>query len=168
MFHAMRRKRQLLTEEQSLEILRRGTSGVLSMQGDDGYAYGVPLSYVYKEGKLYFHSAVSGHKLDCIRREGRVSFCVIGQDQVMPAEYTTYFRSVIVFGRARVLGDEAEKRRALELLAEKYAPGPGEARRLEVEKELPRVCIVELSVEHMTGKEAVELVREKRGGGPKA
>ena len=158
MFHAMRRKRQLLTEEQSLEILRRGTSGVLSMQGDDGYAYGVPLSYVYKEGKLYFHSAVSGHKLDCIRREGRVSFCVIGQDQVMPAEYTTYFRSVIVFGRVRILQDHAEITAALRALGERYAPADAAGLEREIARELCRVCVLELAVEHMTGKEAIELV----------
>jgi len=168
MFREMRRGGQALSAAECAAALEAGTSGVLAVSGDGGYPYAVPLSYVFCGDRLFFHCAKSGHKLDAIARCDKVSFCVIDRDSVVPEKFTTYFRSVIVFGRARVLGDEAEKRRALELLAEKYAPGPGEARRLEVEKELPRVCIVELSVEHMTGKEAVELVREKRGGGPKA
>ena len=80
MFRDMRRKNQLLPPEEAESILRQGTSGVLSLLGDGGYPYGVPLSYVYHNGRLYFHCAKAGHKLDAIRREGKCSFCVIAQD----------------------------------------------------------------------------------------
>ena len=100
MFREMRRKMQALTAEETAEILKRNTSGVLSLNGDDGYPYGVPLSYVYLDSKLYFHCAGAGHKLDSILKDDKVSFCVIDQDQVVGEEYTTYFRSVIAFGRA--------------------------------------------------------------------
>lgn len=94
-----------------------------AVAGDGGYPYAVPLSYVYQEGTLFFHCAKAGHKLDALRRCSKASFCVIDQDQVVPPEYTTYFRSVIAFGRTRILEDEAEKQAAIWLLAEKYCPG---------------------------------------------
>ena len=112
MFREMRRKNQILSQAECLAVLDRGTSGVLAVQGDGGWPYAVPLSYVYEDGRLWFHCARTGHKLDAIRREPRVSFCVVDQDQVVPQEYTTYFRSVIVFGTIRVLTDDGEKRRA--------------------------------------------------------
>ena len=104
MFCEMRRSKQALTAEEVAEILKRNTSGVLAVSGDGGYPYAVPLSYVYLDSKLYFHCAGTGHKLDSILKDDKVSFCVIDQDQVVGEEYTTYFRSVVVFGRARVLG----------------------------------------------------------------
>mgnify|MGYP003224104069 CR=1 FL=1 len=89
MFREMRRSRQQLTREEAEAVLSRGTSGVLSVLGDEGYPYGVPLSYVYHDGKLYFHWARSGHKLDAVRACPKASFCVVDQDQVVSREYTT-------------------------------------------------------------------------------
>lgn len=87
----MRRKRQLLPTEESVAILERMTNGTLALHGDDGYPYAVPVSYVYADGKIYFHSAMQGHKVDAILRNDKVSFCVVEQDEVKPAEFTTYF-----------------------------------------------------------------------------
>lgn len=84
MFREMRRKKQLLPEEEAIAILKEGTFGVLALSGDDGYPYAVPISYVYEGGKLWFHCAKSGHKLDAIRREPKASFCVTAQDKVVP------------------------------------------------------------------------------------
>ena len=95
----MRRKRQQLSDEESYAILQKATSGTLALLGDGGYPYAVPISYVFCEGKLYFHSALSGHKVDAIRSCDRASFCVVAQDDVKPELYTTFFRSVIAFGR---------------------------------------------------------------------
>lgn len=161
MFREMRRKKQLLPEEEAIAILKEGTSGVLALSGDDGYPYAVPISYVYEGGKLWFHCAKSGHKLDAIRREPKASFCVIAQDKVVPEEYTTYFRSVIAFGTIRVLEGE-EMRPAIERLALKYSPLESEeSRREEIEKTWKALCILELEVEHLTGKEAIELTRQR-------
>ena len=159
MFREMRRKMQALTAEETAEILKRNTSGVLSLNGDDGYPYGVPLSYVYLDSKLYFHCAGAGHKLDSILKDDKVSFCVIDQDQVVGEEYTSYFRSVIAFGRARVL-EGAEKLRPLVELCEKYYPGHLEQTRQKAEHALKNVSIVEVTIEHMTGKTAMELVKK--------
>lgn len=162
MFREMRRIRQQLPQEKNIEILTRGTSGVLSVLGDEGYPYGVPMSYVYQDGTIYFHCGMSGHKLDAIAKNEKVCFCVIDQDQVVETEYTSYFRSVIVFGKARVIHDITEKRQTLELLAKRYAPNHPEGRNAEIERQFERVCMISLSIDHMTGKEAIELVQKSR------
>lgn len=160
MFREMRRHRQQLPADVCAAVLARGTSGVLAVAGDDGYPYAVPLSYVYDGGRLYFHCARSGHKLDALRRCPRASFCVVDQDRVMPAEYTTYFRSVIAFGTVRILEDDGEKRAAIELLARRYAPDDTEENRSAfIAREWAPLCMLEMTVEHMTGKEAIELRR---------
>lgn len=163
MFRAMRRKKQALSEQECAAILRRGTSGVLALEGDGGYPYAVPLSYVYDGNAILFHCAKSGHKLDAVRRNPKASFCVVDQDRVIPEAYTTYFRSVIVFGHVRVLEEEVEKRAAIEKLAHRYAPDDTEEnRRKAIEREYAPLCMLELTIEHMTGKEAIELTRERK------
>ena len=162
MFREMRRKRQQLDEAACRAVLERGTSGVLAVSGDDGYPYAVPLSYVYNGGKLFFHSAKSGHKIDAIIRSSKVSFCVIDQDQIVPEEYTTYFRSVIAFGTVRILEDDNEKREAVRMLTVKYAPDDSEENREQaIEREWKPLCMLEMKNEHMTGKEAIELAVKK-------
>ena len=161
MFRPMRRFKQQLNQEESRAVLERGTSGVLALAGDGGYPYAVPISYALDGDRLIFHCAKSGHKLDAIRREPKASFCVTAQDKVVPEEYTTYFRSVIAFGTIRVLEGE-EMRPAIERLALKYSPLESEeSRREEIEKTWKALCILELEVEHLTGKEAIELTRQR-------
>lgn len=161
-FREMRRKKQLISKEESEEVLKRGTSGVLAVNGDGGYPYAVPLSYVYYEGKIFFHCAKEGHKIDAVRENDKVSFCVIDKDEIIPEEYTTYFRSVVVFGKARIMEEEKEVRKAIEILAEKYAPEDDAANRdRAIKREIGSMLMVEISIEHMTGKEAIELVRKR-------
>ncbi|HIY26554.1 MAG TPA: pyridoxamine 5'-phosphate oxidase family protein [Candidatus Acutalibacter pullistercoris] len=159
MFREMRRKRQALTQAQCQAILEQGSCGVLALSGDGGYPYAVPLSYLYHQGKLYFHSAKSGHKLDALRREPKASFCVVAQDQVAPLEYTTLYRSVIVFGRLRELEDDREKRAAIETLALKYAPQDTPAHREEaIRRDWGPLCVLELTPEHISGKQGKNLI----------
>ena len=158
----MRRKKQALSEAKIIEILCRGTSGVLALLGDDDYPYAVPISYVYDDGKIYFHSAKSGHKIDAIEKTAKASFCVIDQDTLVPQQYTTFFRSVIAFGKIRVIEDEREKRTAIEKLAVKYAPKDAEEnRRRAIERDWKPLCMLEMTIEHVAGKEAIELVKRK-------
>ena len=158
-FRPMRRHRQQLSREECERILGRCTSGVLALTGDGGYPYAVPLSYVYADGAIIFHSAVEGHKVDAIRRDSRCSFCVIEQDEIKPAEFTTYFRSVIVFGRIQILENDNEKVRALRLLGSRYSPGDEPGLQHEIDKSLDHVLLLRLDVEHLSGKQAIELVR---------
>lgn len=159
----MRRKRQQLSDEESYAILQKATSGTLALLGDGGYPYAVPISYVFSEGKLYFHSALSGHKVDAIRGCDRASFCVVAQDDVKPALYTTFFRSVIAFGRIHIVDDEAEKLAAARLLGNRYNPHQDEALQKELENGLARMLVIRLDIEHLTGKESIELVGQRNG-----
>ncbi|MDE7277906.1 MAG: pyridoxamine 5'-phosphate oxidase family protein [Lachnospiraceae bacterium] len=162
MFREMRRKKQILSEEETVEVLNRGTSGVLALLGDDDYPYAVPLSYVYCDSKIYFHGAKSGHKIDAAKKCDKASFCVIDKDDVVPEEYTTYFKSVIAFGKVRILEDEAEKRKAIEILSEKYYPDNSEeGRSMEIDREWSPLCMMEFSIEYLSGKKAIELVNEQ-------
>ena len=118
MFREMRRFKQLLPQETAIEILNRNTSGTLALIGDNDYPYAVPISYVYIDGKLYFHSAKSGHKIDAIIKHEKASFCVIDQDHIVPEKYTTYFRSVITLDNQQITKMEFLKK--LILLSETW------------------------------------------------
>ncbi len=161
MFRGMRRKRQLLSEAETIAMLQSCSSGVLAVQGDDDYPYAVPLSFAFEDGRLFFHSAMAGHKIDAISRNEKVSFCVIAADDVVQSTFTTHFRSAIVFGRARILTEDGEKRHALESLVRKYSPDYLEAADSEIERDWNRVCAIELAIEYMTGKAAIEIARER-------
>lgn len=159
-FRPMRRIRQQLSEEESISILQETTAGTLALLGDNGYPYVVPISYVYAEGRLFFHSALSGHKIDAIRNCDKASFCVIAQDDVQPSKYTTFYRSVIAFGRIHIIEDEAEKLKTARMLGNRYNPNQEEALQKELEKGFSRMVMICFDIEHLTGKEAIELVKK--------
>ena len=163
MFREMRRSKQILSREAAEKILREGEFGVLALSGDDGYPYAVPINYAVEGNKIYFHSAKIGHKIDAINRNDKVSFCVVDKHEVVAEEFTTYFSSAIAFGRIRIVDDnnDPDKLRGLELLADKYSSTASLVRR---EKELSRLSalvVPVMTIEHLTGKAARELV--KRG-----
>jgi nitroimidazol reductase NimA-like FMN-containing flavoprotein (pyridoxamine 5'-phosphate oxidase superfamily) len=163
MFREMRRKKQILAAEECIEILEKRTSGVLAVSGDDDYPYAVPLSYVYRDGRIYFHSALSGHKIDAINKHNKVSFCVIDKDEIVPEKFTTYFRSVIVFGNASIIDNDDEKLQAIECLACKYSPKQSEEElKHEIQKGFRHMHIIRITIEHITGKEAIELSRARK------
>jgi nitroimidazol reductase NimA-like FMN-containing flavoprotein (pyridoxamine 5'-phosphate oxidase superfamily) len=158
MFREIRLKKQQLPAEEALAIIKSATSCVLGVNGDDGYPYTVPVSHAYADGRIYFHCATKGHKLDSINRNDRVSLCVVQQDKVIPEELNTLYRSVIVFGRARILTAEAEKRAAIEKIGERFASKHPDVARKAIEKEWNAFSVVEVTIEHITGKAALELL----------
>ena len=163
MFREMRRRKQVLEEDEVIAILEKEKSGVLALLGDDDYPYAVPISYVYYDSKLYFHGGKNGHKIDAIKKYEKASFCVIAQDQIIPEEYTTYFRSVIAFGKIRIMQDETEMRKAIMALAAKYHPTDSpQGREDAINREWKPLCVIEFEIDHMTGKEAIELVRARQ------
>ena len=160
MFREMRRFKQQIPQQEAIAILEQGQTGILAVNGDDGYPYPVPVNYVYKDGKIYFHGARAGHKFDAMARDSKVSFCVIQKDDIVPEELTDYFRSVIAFGRVRLLeGDELYQ--AAYNLSMKYYDNP-EAVRAEIEGSLNRLACFEITIEHLTGKEAKELMAQRK------
>ena len=151
-----------MPKESTEEILKNGLTGVLAVTGDNEYPYVVPLNYVYEDGKIYFHCARSGHKLDAIRRCSKVSFCVIDNDRIVPEQFTTDYRSAIVFGNAREVVDDIEKYRIMRLLNNKYAPGLFEEGEKEIQKDWKILCVILIEIEYLTGKEAMEQVRKAK------
>lgn len=162
MFREMRRSNQQLTPDECVEILFKGTSGVLAVCGDDDYPYAVPLSYAYRDGALWFHGALTGHKIDAIERSSKVSFCVIDKDEVVPEKLTTVYRSVIAFGKAHVLDDERKIAQGARIIGEKYLPGGRDHVEAEIAQSMPKLNVIRMDIEHMTGKEGVELTAQKK------
>lgn len=160
MFRDMRRIKQLLTKGKIEEILNRSTSGVLGVNGDDGYPYTVPISYAYEDGKLFFHSAKAGHKIDSIINDDKVTFSIIDKDEVIQDTFTSHFRSVSIFGRARILTEDNEKQHAFELLVKKYSPDFIKEGLQEIKDTWNRVYLIEIEIEHMTGKAAMAILNE--------
>ena len=99
MFRKMRRHDRDMIFNDTIELLKNGQYGVLSISGDEGYPYGIPLNYVYDEGQIYFHSALEGHKIDGINRNNKVSFCIVGEVETIPNKFSTRYRSVIAIGK---------------------------------------------------------------------
>ena len=161
MFREMRRGRQALSGPETLEILERNTSGTLAVLGDGGYPYAVPLSYVYYGGRLYFHCARSGHKLDAVRACDKASFCVIDRDEVLPEKFTTKYRSAIVFGRVREITEPAEIEGIMRALAGKYSPREGEEAFQHEMRTSGTLCVLALEIEHLSGKQGKELLMER-------
>lgn len=157
----MRRFKQQLSFEECVELLNSTTSGVLALCGDDGQPYGVPLSHVYHDGKLYFHSALSGHKVDLIAQNANASFTVICQDEIHPERFTTYFKSVIAFGKIRIVDSETDKQRILEILGRRCNPNDAMGLDAEIRSGFSRCLALEMHIDKISGKQAIELVNHR-------
>lgn len=136
-----------------MRILEEGEYGVLSTVDGNGQPYGVPLNYALREGNLYFHCALEGHKLDNLLANEKVSFCVVGRTRVIPADFTSEFESVIVSGTAEMLFG-AEKYQALLSLIEKYSAGFAEEGRRYIEKLDSETAAVAIRIGSLTGKQS--------------
>lgn len=160
MFRELRRCKQFLSPEEIKTVLLRCTNGVLAFIGDNGYPYAVPLSYVYYNEKIYFHSAKAGHKIESIKRDPRISLAVIDEDAIVSGEFTSYFTSVIAFGKARIVEGQ-ERIEALRAFVEKYSGDQPQ----EIKEKNINGCmqshIVAIDIEYLTGKQAEKLVKKK-------
>ncbi len=151
MHRSVRRKDREISLETATRLLAQGEYGFLATVGKDGQAYGVPLNYVFKNNSLYFHCAPEGHKLDNIRANHKVSFCVVGKAQVLPDKFSTEYESVIAFGTAAEVQGE-EKSQALLDLVEKYSPGYLEEGKTTIAKYFDKTSIIKMDLQHITGK----------------
>lgn len=156
MWREMRRKNQQLSQEECEQILAAGKRGVLAVLGDDGYPYTVPLDYVFEDGRLFFHTALEGHKLDAIRAYDKCSFCVLSEPEASEGQWWLTWRSIIAFGRVQVIDDDERKLSYLAKLGNKYYPTKDEVDTL-MARSAKRVHMLELTIEHLTGK----VVKEK-------
>ena len=151
MFREMRRRDRALTEEQTIKLLEEGNYGVLSLTGENGYAYGVPLNYTYREECIYFHCAPEGYKLDHIAFNNKVSFCVVGKTKPLPEKFSYSYESVIVFGMASEVSGQ-EKTDALTALIGKYSSDFMEKGLAYIRKDADKAKVIRIKIEHITGK----------------
>lgn len=153
MFRNMRRAEKAVDVAKAEELLRSQDFGVLSVIGDDGYPYGVPVNYVYDEGKIFFHStSASSHKIDAIRKNEKVSFTVVTEHDMIPEKLDTMYTSVIVFGRARVLVSKEETREAVRSLLAGLAPEHVSHTEKICQESEGKFVMAEIAVEHISGK----------------
>jgi nitroimidazol reductase NimA-like FMN-containing flavoprotein (pyridoxamine 5'-phosphate oxidase superfamily) len=147
----LRRQDRALGVEDAERMLSSCEFGVLSTVGEDGYPYGVPVSFAYSGGVIYFHSAKEGHKIDNIRHSEKVSFCVVGFTQVWPKDFSTSFESVIAFGRAHAVEGE-ERRRALLAIGVKYTDRSDEEIEGFIDGEGAKATVMRIDLESVTAK----------------
>ena len=153
MCRTMRRSVQALSREEMIDLLKKETRGVMSVQGDDGYPYGFPINHYYDEeaNKIYIHGATFGHRVDAVKRDPKVSYCVFGQDYQKEGDWAKYVKSVIVFGKAELIEDKDEIVRISRLLCDKF-PCPQEYVEHEIEKDTPRTLVIAIDIEDINGK----------------
>lgn len=155
----VRRKDRLLSEEKAIELLRKGEYGILSMveesNGEAG-GYGIPFNYVWDEKKcIYFHCAPEGYKLECLKRENKVSFCVVGHTHVISNKFTAAYESIVVRGSASIVTSDEERMKALMLILDKYSPNDKEVGRKYAEKSFHRTFILKLNIAEVSGKRKI-------------
>lgn len=152
MMHDMRRIDRSVSETEAREIMTRADHGFLATVGEDGWPYAVPVNHVLAGELLYFHCALSGHKLENLAQEPRVAFSAVASAEILPKEVTTRYESAIVFGRASVVEDPLEKRQALELLGLRFCAGFEAEIQEEIRKDGPKTIVVRIRIERITGK----------------
>ena len=157
MFRPMRRFKQEQDKETCINILKTEKRGVLSLSGDDDYPYGIPINFYYDEelNKIFFHGAGEGHKIDAIKRNNKVSFCTWNNGEQVEGKWYYMVLSVIAFGKIRIVEDGEYKVSQLRKMAQKYYPTKEEVE-FELNRDLYRVTLLELDVEHISGKRVEE------------
>ena len=153
MFREVTRKKQALPTEKITEILDTEKRGVLSVLGDDGYPYGMPMNYWYNKenGYLYFHSGKKGHKVEALAENNKVSFCVYDSGYKNEGEWALNISSVIVFGRVHIVEDYEDAMKICKEMSLKYTPDLAYIEE-EIQKFGDATLCYELRPEHMTGK----------------
>ena len=157
MFRPMRRPKNAIPDEQAKKLLREEKRGVIAMNGDDGYPFAIPVDYFYDEtaGKIYFHGVKSGYKVDALRRCDKVCFTVYGGETIREEAWAPYLRSVVVFGRCRLLEQSPETMALLKRFAMKYYPEEQLADE-EIRKDGAAAQLFEIEIHHLSGKEVQE------------
>ncbi|MBQ7084146.1 MAG: pyridoxamine 5'-phosphate oxidase family protein [Anaerotignum sp.] len=153
MFRPMVRKKQQITEAECIEILKKEPRGVLSVLGDEGYPYGLPIDHWYceEDGNLYFHSGMKGHKVDAMKKHDKASFCVFDEGYRREGEWALNIRSVIVFGRIQIMEDQEKAMEIVRKLSYKYTSDT-EFIEKEILQSGVHTLVFALVPEHMTGK----------------
>ncbi len=157
MFRPSRRKKNMISEEETKKLLLQEKRAVLSVNGDDGYPFAFPINYFYEpeSGKIYFHGAKAGHKVDSLKKDDKVCFTVYGNERYEEGDWAPYLQSVVVFGRCRLIDDIQITEAKVRELAERYYPTKEEID-AEIAADIKAVQLYEITVEHISGKRVHE------------
>ena len=154
MFAEIRRKDKAKTTEDAQRILKQAPYGVVATTLENGYPYAVPVSHIYEDNAIYFHSANAGQKFEALLRNPKVSFTVMGgSPQVQPGKFTVFYSSAIAFGTVSVVQDEAEEKRALHLITQKFDPGVSlQDEATYTQSHRGKFCVFRITIQHLTAK----------------
>lgn len=152
MSREMYKKERQVSPEQVTEMLLATTEGTLSMHGDDGYPYAIPVNYVYLDGSIYIHTADRGYKIDALKKNRKVCFSVIAQSVVAPELFTTKYKSVVAAGDVEFIEDQEEKQRVMEAFVSRFSPGLEEGGMKFINAALHRTAILKIHIREMKGK----------------
>lgn len=151
-FREMRRNDKQLSNEESFEILKNSTHMILSTKLENNYPYSIPLNHVYEDGKLYFHCAMEGQKVDAFKLDDKVCISIVIKEEILPEKFTTVFTSVTAFGKISPVTDEEERTRGLTALIKKFSPDFYESGIKYIEKLRNKTLLYAVEIEHITGK----------------
>ena len=157
MFRPIRRTKRKRDLETAKELLKNEKRAVLSVNGDEGYPYAIPINYFYEEEKekIYFHGAKAGHKVDSLKKDNKVCFCVYGNDSYKEGDWAPYVQSVVIFGRCNLIDDEEITETKVRQIAEKYYPTKEEIEE-EMQRDIKAVQLYEIEIEYMSCKQIHE------------
>jgi len=155
MFREIRRKDRLVSADTGIEVLGRAINGVLSVIGDDGYPYGVPVNFAYKDNCIYIHCFLDGHKIDSIKKNPKVCFTVTADEEVMKEQISTNYTSVIIFGKAELFPPPANdvRKAAFAAILDKYIPGEEERTTKYAQSVEDKTNVIRINIEQMTCKQ---------------
>ena len=157
MFRSLARKKQQISREECIDLLTRETRGVLSVIGDGGYPYGMPMNHFYcpEDGKIYFHCGKTGHRTDSLKKSGKVSFCVCDRGESTDGDWALTVKSVIVFGKVEMIEDSHKIIDITSRLSRKFTDDE-EYIKNEIEKYAAGTVLLALTPEHICGKTVKE------------
>lgn len=157
MFRPLRRSKKEINENDITHLLSTSRRGILAVNGDGGYPYAIPINYYYdkEKQKIYFHSALSGHKSDALKSSDKVCFTVYGNEQILDEPWAPYMQSVVIFGKCHPIEDPAQVLYQVKRFAMKYYPDEATADR-EITESLHHMAMYEITIEHICGKQIQE------------
>lgn len=148
----MYKKDRQLSEEKTKEIFEKGHHGILSVNGDEGYPYGVPVNYVYLNDAIYIHSAKYGYKIEALEKSDKVCFSAILNSEILPSQFTAAFESVIATGKAVMVEDTAEKKLVLDTFIDRFSPEFKEGGQKFIAAAFEKTAIIRIDVNEIKGK----------------
>ncbi len=156
-FRSIRKKKNEIGIDEAKKLLAEARRGILTVNGDDGYPYAIPINYCYDEAhqKIYFHGSRVGHKVDALKKCDKICFAVLGSEVVKAEEWASYVQSVVVFGRCHLLDNPSEAGSLLKKFAMKYYPNEDLVNE-EISLSGKAVQMYEIEIEHLSGKEVQE------------